>query len=193
MAKACFFTLNENILTKWEQLEAVRDRAKQVAERYAKSNLFIAEDITTAPRFLLLHTLAHLLIREFEKVAGYPAASLNERIYCSRAEKIAGVLIYTAVPDVVGSLGGIVESSEPKSFLKILSGAFKQAQWCSLDPVCAESQGQGPGHLNRAACHACLLLPETSCDYANVFLDRVLVKGNDNIPNLLDFIKETAT
>jgi len=108
---------------------------------------------------------------------------------------MAGILIYTTVADIVGSLGGIVESAEPKEFLTLLDGAFKHAQWCSLDPVCTEHEGQGPGWLNRAACHACCLIPEPSCDYGNVFLDRVFIKGSKSlgIPNFLEFVAKEKT
>ncbi len=185
-----FFTLDEAILSAWENLSSIKQRVKEINERYEDSSLNLGQDVVITPRFILLHTLAHLIIRELETSAGYPAASLNERIYHSRSEKMAGILIYTAVPDVIGSLGGIVESAQPKEFLKILNNAFKQAQWCSLDPVCTEHKGQGPSWLNRAACHSCALVPETACDYSNVFLDRVFIKGSAelNIPNFLDFV-----
>jgi len=187
-----FFTIDENILTKWEGIPSVRKRADEILKRYEKSEVNLNSDIEVTPRFLLLHTLSHLLIRELESTAGYPAASLKERIYCSRDRKMAGVLIYTTVADIVGSLGGIVESAEPKEFLAHMDGAFKHAQWCSLDPVCTEHEGQGPGWLNRAACHACSLIPEPSCDYGNVFLDRVFLKGSESlgIPNFLEFVEE---
>lgn len=187
-----FFTLNQNLLSRWEGLLSVQDRAKEVRRRYEKSDIQLHQDIIINARFLLLHTLAHLLIRELESTAGYPAASLSERIYCSQGLKMAGILIYTAVPDTVGSLGGIVQSVQPKSLLGLLDGVFKHANWCSLDPICSEHTGQGPGLLNRAACHACLLVPETACDYGNMLLDRVLIKGSNalNIPNFLDFIQE---
>lgn len=185
-----FFTLDNDILSKWEALSGVKNRAAEVSERYEISALNLGDDIVITPRFILLHTLAHLIIRELEITAGYPAASLSERIYHSKNAKMAGILIYTAVPDVVGSLGGIVESAQPKEFLKILNNAFKQAQWCSLDPVCTEHQGQGPSWLNRAACHGCVLVPETACEYGNVFLDRVFIKGSKTlkIPNFLEFV-----
>ena len=185
-----FFTIDENILSKWEGIPSVRKRADEILKRYEKSEVNLNTDVEVTPRFLLLHTLSHLLIRELESTAGYPAASLKERIYCSRDRKMAGVLIYTTVADIVGSLGGIVESAEPKEFLKLMDGAFKHAQWCSLDPVCTEHEGQGPGWLNRAACHACSLIPEPSCDYGNVFLDRVFIKGSKSlgIPNFLEFV-----
>ena len=169
-------------------------RANEVEHRYENSDLLFNFDLTVTPRFLLLHTISHLLIRELESVAGYPAASLKERIYHSKDNKMAGILIYTAVPDIAGTLGGIIENAQPREFLKLLSGSFKHAQWCSHDPVCTEHQGQGPSWLNRAACHACALLPETSCEFGNVFLDRVFIKGSDSldIPNIISFINEVT-
>jgi len=187
-----FFTLDEEILKQWEQIDSIKKRTAEIADRYASADIITQQDMSISPRFLLLHTLAHLLIRELEITAGYPAASLSERIYCSQDRKMAGVLIYTAVADIVGSLGGIVESGEPKAFLELMSNVFKHAQWCSVDPVCTEHEGQGPGWLNRAACHACALIPEPSCEYSNVFLDRVFIKGNEylDIPAFLDFVME---
>lgn len=188
-----FFTLDEEMLSKWENIDGVKKRADEIAQRYEESALQISKDLVITPRFILLHTLAHLIIRELESKAGYPAASLSERIYSSKEnKKMAGILIYVTVADVVGSLGGIIESAEPITFLNILDGVFKHARWCSLDPVCSEHEGQGPGWLNRAACHACSLIPETSCCYGNVFLDRVFIKGNKElgIPNFLEFIEE---
>jgi len=185
-----FFTIDENILSKWETLHPVKKRADEILKRYEKSEVTLNVDVEVTPRFLLLHTLSHLLIRELESIAGYPAASLKERIYCSRDRKMSGVLIYTTVSDIVGSLGGIVESAEPKEFLSLMDSAFKHAMWCSLDPVCTEHEGQGPGWLNRAACHACALIPEPSCAYGNVFLDRIFIKGSESlgIPNFLEFV-----
>lgn len=187
-----FFTLDEKILKQWEKIDGVKKRTKEIAKRYENSDFNLQKDIVISPRFLLLHTISHLLIRELETTAGYPAASLKERIYCSQDSKMAGVLIYTVVADIVGSLGGIVESGEPKEFLGLMSNVFKHAQWCSLDPVCTEHEGQGPSWLNRAACHACALIPEPSCEYGNVFLDRVFIKGNESlgIPSFLDFVME---
>ena len=103
---------------------------------------------------------------------------------------MSGILIYVAVPDVVGSLGGLVELAEPERFLPLLSGVFKSAEWCSLDPVCSEHDGQGPHLLNRAACHACALVPEPSCSFGNVLLDRTFIKGDiaSGIPSFLKYV-----
>jgi len=183
-----FFTITPSILDKWENSHEIRLRADEISKRYENSTVQSFENLPKiSPRFLLLHTLSHLIIRELEITSGYSSASLKERIYHSQNEKMAGILIYTAAADISGTLGGIIESIDPKNFLKLLDGALKHAQWCSLDPVCTEHEGQGPGWLNRAACHACSLIPETSCEYNNVFLDRVFIKGNEqlNIPSIL--------
>lgn len=187
-----FFTLNNEIIEKWEHHPLIRQRASEIETRYQDSEIILPDEAIPTPRFILLHTLAHALVRELESIAGYPAASLQERIYSSAEKKIAGVLIYTAVPDIAGSLGGIIEQAKPRRFIKLLDSAFKQLEWCSMDPVCGDMEGQGPSWLNRAACHGCVLLPDTSCSYNNVFLDRVFIKGkpDEGIPSLKEFVKK---
>lgn len=186
-----FFTLSETMLQRWESQPAIRERAVDFDRRYQASGHKFEPDITVDPRFLLLHTISHMLIRELETEAGYPAASLKERIYCSSTGKVtmAGILIYVAVPDVVGSLGGLGELADPNRFLRLMTRVFEHAEWCSLDPVCSEHEGQGPSLLNRAACHACALVPEPSCAYGNVLLDRAFLRGSasDGFAALLDF------
>ena len=175
-----FLTLNEEMLQRWESGDALRERAEAFSRRYVQRATQVVPEleVQVSPRFLLCHTLAHLMIRALDAEAGYPAASLKERIYCaSGKEAMAGILIYVAVADEEGSLGGLMELAKPERFLRLLSGAIEAASWCSLDPVCSEQEGHGPGLLNRAACHACALLPETSCPYGNVLLDRAFVKG----------------
>ncbi|PIE43294.1 MAG: hypothetical protein CSA50_05265 [Gammaproteobacteria bacterium] len=172
-----FLALDESRLKVWEQTPAVVSRLNQLLPRFSESGRDAPNPLTT--RFMLLHTLSHLLIRQIEFEGGYPAASLIERIYCANApEPMAGILIHVAVPDIAGSLGGLAELSEPRRFLGILNRALEHSRWCSLDPVCSEHEGQGPGLLNRAACHGCALVPEPACEYGNTLLDRGFVKGD---------------
>ncbi len=192
-----FFTLEDTILHHWERLPAVIERTAPVEKRFKSAGFTFEPAVDPSPRFILLHTLAHLVIRELETLAGYPAASLKERIYSSTGKMpMAGILIYVAVPDVEGSLGGLFELAKPKRFLRLLSAVFDQAQWCSLDPVCSEHEGQGPAFLNRAACHGCALVPEPACNFANTLLDRGVVKGCIDgtglpVPGILDVTPET--
>lgn len=172
-----FLVLNEGRLTEWEQTPAVIARLNRLLPRFAQSGRKDPNPVTM--RFMLLHTLSHLLMRQIESEGGYPAASLIERLYCANApEPMAGILIHVAVSDIAGSLGGLAELSEPRRFLGILIRALEHSRWCSLDPVCSEHEGQGPGLLNRAACHACALVPEPACEYGNTLLDRGFVKDD---------------
>lgn len=174
-----FIVLDEKRLARWSRDMAVVARLSQVLPRFVQAGRDAPNPLTA--RFLLLHTLSHLLMRQIEAEGGYPAASLSELIYCAEAPKpMAGILIHVVVPDIAGSLGGLAEIAEPKRFLGILVRALEHARWCSLDPVCSEHEGQGPGLLNRAACHACTLVPEPACEYGNTLLDRVFVKGMDD-------------
>ena len=175
-----FFKFKEELLSHWEKMPGILSRALPLQERFKRSGIPLEPEVVVSARFILLHTLAHLLIRQLEAVAGYPAASLKERIYSkSGKDPMGGILVYVAVPDVEGSLGGLSELAAPKRFLQLMSHVFDHAQWCSLDPVCSEHEGQGPRFLNRAACHACALIPEPSCAYGNALLDRGLIKGSD--------------
>jgi hypothetical protein len=131
------------------------------------------------PSFVLLHTLAHLLINELVYECGYGSSSLRERIYSSDREgrRMNGLMIYTAAGDTDGSMGGLVEMGRPGKLERVIETALERARWCSSDPVCIESHGQGPGSCNLAACHSCALLPETACEHMNRFLDRGTVIG----------------
>ncbi len=172
-----FLALDEGRLRAWEQTQGVVARLNRLLPRFAQSGRDAPNPLTT--RFLLLHTLSHLLMRQIESGGGYPAASLIERIYCANApQPMAGILIHVAVPDIAGSLGGLAELGEPRRFLGIMTRALEHARWCSLDPICREHEGQGPGLLNRAACHGCALVPEPACEYGNTLLDRGFVKGD---------------
>jgi hypothetical protein len=88
-----------------------------------------------------------------------------------------GLLIYTASGDAEGTLGGLVSQAEPGRLERIVASALRRAMWCSNDPVCVESPGGGVQSSNLAACHGCVLLPETSCEEGNRLLDRALLIG----------------
>jgi hypothetical protein len=90
---------------------------------------------------------------------------------------MCGIFIYTACGDSEGTLGGLVRQGLPGRLKKVFASALENARWCSNDPVCNESGGQGRNAMNLAACHACALLPETSCEEFNVLLDRTLLIG----------------
>lgn len=166
----------------------VANRLAKVESRrqdLAKSDNFVRDEVVT-PELILLHSLSHALIRALTLECGYSSSSLQERLYCGSgesAEKMHGILIFTASSDAEGSLGGLVRQGEAKRFEGILSDAIDQAKWCSGDPLCLESGGQGFNALNLAACHSCLLLPEPACELRNSFLDRATLIGAKDAPH----------
>ena len=126
--------------------------------------------------YVLVHTLAHLLMQALALRCGYPATSIRERIYIDHFQHRYGLLLYTASPDADGTLGGLVEQA--RHIEEHLSVALKTAELCSSDPICAQHAPVGSPDerwLHGAACHSCSLIAETSCEMRNEYLDRALV------------------
>jgi hypothetical protein len=176
-----FLQFNESNLSRWAAQPDVADRAKILRNRMSahRSNRGL-EDRPLSAELILIHTLAHLLIRQLAFECGYDSSSIRERLYVSseKETRMAGLLLYTASGDSEGTLGGLVRQGEPGRLDKTLVAALRNAAICSSDPLCIESTGQGTHALNLAACHACALLPETSCEEGNLLLDRRLVLGS---------------
>ncbi|MDW8265062.1 MAG: DUF1998 domain-containing protein [Gemmataceae bacterium] len=126
-------------------------------------------------RYTMLHTLSHLLIRELALECGYNAASIRERIYADAENGRAGILIYTAAADSDGTLGGLVDLGKPENLGRLLRQALNRAKVCSSDPLCSEHDPGKDRSLHAAACHACSMVPETSCERSNRYLDRSLL------------------
>jgi Domain of unknown function (DUF1998) len=183
-----FLELDESKLTAWESMAKVQARVSRLASNYAsvrRARKLRNRELT--PRFVLLHTLAHLLMNQLTFECGYSSAALRERLYVSGSPRpMAGVLLYTAAGDAEGTMGGLVRMGKAGYFEPALMDAMDSARWCSADPVCMEigEAGQGPDSCNMAACHCCALVPETACEEFNRFLDRGLVVGTLRDPEL---------
>ncbi|MFJ4596556.1 MULTISPECIES: DrmB family protein [unclassified Kitasatospora] len=188
-----FLRFDEERLSHWENLPKVRDRAEILVDRRAASQWAHRLD-SPEPRFIALHTIAHLLIRRLAFASGYASAALQERVYANsdRADRTAGILIYTAAGDAQGTLGGLVRLGATDKLLPLLLAALNDADVCSNDPVCIESDHQGSSSLNLSACHGCALVSETSCETANRLLDRQLVLGGRDVPGLLEAVLDEA-
>ncbi len=172
-----FLNLDPERLRSWESAEEAVRRAQKINDNYVKRSQAMGNvpNRVITPRFLLVHTLAHVLIGQWSLDCGYPADSLRERLYVS--DRMAGLLIYTATSDSAGSLGVVVAQAAPGRLDEALQEGIARASWCSADPLCVESDATGVDALNMAACHACTLLPEVSCEEMNLFLDRGVLVG----------------
>lgn len=175
-----FFEFNKAELEKWAKRPAVMERLKNLQTAYKESRFGANSSGELRPEFVLIHTFAHLLINQLSFECGYGSSSIRERIYCEKADNeygMYGVLIYTASGDSEGSLGGLVRQGTKGHIEDTIRDAIRNAAWCSSDPVCIQSLGQGPESCNLAACHNCALLPETCCECGNRLLDRGTVVG----------------
>ena len=178
-----FITLAEERLREWEAREPVRRRAaaldhqnrQEIRERLGDD----AEPrFPITARYVLIHTLSHLLMRELALECGYSTSSLRERLYVDAGELgMCGVLIFTATSDADGTLGGLVQQGRPDRIEALVRSAVDGARWCSSDPLCMTGIVSLSNGLNGAACHSCTLAPETSCETFNHFLDRALIVG----------------
>lgn len=175
-----FFEFNKEFLEEWAKRPAVLARLKNLQQAYSRSKFGANFKGTLRPEYVLIHTFAHLIINQLSFECGYGSSSIRERIYCEKAENqhgMYGVLIYTASGDSEGSLGGLVRQGTKGRIEDTICNAIRNAAWCSSDPVCIQSLGQGPESCNLAACHNCVLLPETCCECGNRLLDRGTIVG----------------
>lgn len=179
-----FIEFDSDEINKWRNgNQELQTRVDRLNENYRKSFIGSNNPRTVTSKFVLLHTISHLMIKQLSYECGYSIASLKERIYCSESSEgkdMAGILIYTASGDSEGTLGGLVRQGYPDTFPSIFKKAIESSVTCSNDPVCSLSFGQGRDSLNMAACYSCALIPETSCEEYNIFLDRGTVIGTYN-------------
>ena len=169
-----FLQLNLEKVLEWESSSEVQNYFNSYLERIR--HVEHRDDSILKPRNIMIHTLSHFLIDELANVCGYNRAAIRERLYLDEAQ--VGVLIYISAGDSEGTLGGLVRLGLEEKFFHILDKAKNNAEWCSSDPVCTElgkTQGQGVNGLNGASCYNCSHIPETSCEFWNLYLDRSLL------------------
>lgn len=187
-----FLAFSKEKLDSWAANATMKARFELMQQNFDRDNVARTRPSHKLnPRFVLIHTLSHVLMLSLAKECGYTAASIKERIYCDRYldqddlhENMLGLLIYTASDDSEGSLGGLVRAGRPGRFEHIFEKALHDACWCSCDPVCIESPGQGQSSCNLAACYSCALVPETSCECGNRLLDRGTLVGTMPNPSI---------
>jgi hypothetical protein len=175
-----FIRFNEGELGKWERIQAVKERDEKLIaghKGWRNSRKLDADVGYPGIRYAMLHTFAHLLIRELALECGYNASSIRERIYASSGgdQNMAGVLLYTAAADSDGTLGGLVELGKPEHLGRIITQALSRSEVCASDPLCSEHDPSKDRSLHLASCHACTLVAETSCERGNRYLDRALL------------------
>jgi len=187
-----FIEFNKTTVTKWLSADNVR---KISAQYKAAFEAYVTERGWENVKerngeYVLLHTFAHLIIKEMSLQSGYSSAAIRERIYSSPS--MCGVLFYTGSSDKEGSLGGLVELGEEANFKNLLKAAIEKALLCTTDPECSNSQVDGD-NLNGSACHSCCMVAETACENGNRLLDRSLIvplDGKTELSYFKDLVSE---
>jgi len=182
-----FIRFEEDAIKTWLNKDAVKNRVDTLVRGYrAHQKKYQNPTGNEFPgaAYILLHSLAHALITEIALECGYPVSSLKERIYAfqpgsgeqgARAARY-GILVYAVALGSGGTLGGLVQTVDQLS--SIFRKAIDRLAVCSNDPVCADHDPiseVSDRSLIGSACHGCLLIPETSCERRNTFLDRSLL------------------
>ena len=120
-----FISLNINKLNDWLEdflknnkfAEKIDKLDKNIASSQHKNIREKFKDKKHIAKFVLIHTLSHILMKELEFYCGYPTPSLNERLFVDN-EEMVGFLIYTLAGSE-GSNGGLVSQAQEDSFKKL--------------------------------------------------------------------------
>jgi flavin-binding protein dodecin len=193
-----FIHLRLDRVRQWEAQVAVVERAATIRAAYEKAWVDRgrpgAPPKQVTPRLLLVHSLSHALIRQLSLSCGYGSASLRERLYVDATDwEMAGLLVFTSSPDADGTLGGLARQGENVNIVRVFEESLTAMTWCSSDPLCIEGVHATSEPASGAACHACMLTSETSCEEFNTFLDRAFLVGTPSDPDLgyfADYLRE---
>lgn len=195
-----FLNFNQDFIDEWSEKEGPKKRLLQLQNNFnrdiiQRGGLGVEE---MNPSYPAIHSFSHLLIDKLSYHAGYGASSLREKLYVNFEKdsdtQMSGLLIYT-IGGGDGSLGGLCSLVDNNQLEEIIIDALLESIWCSSDPICLDSNGQGNGLCNLAACHNCILVPETSCESFNILLDRKILTGSESHSGLfnelmLDILKK---
>ncbi|HCN50768.1 MAG TPA: hypothetical protein DIT10_17055 [Chryseobacterium sp.] len=174
-----FFEFDNNLLDRWiSSNPKIQERIDIIIGNHSYLDSNFDEDLVINPKYILIHTFSHLIIKELEYLCGYASTSIQERLYLDNDLEMNGVLIYT-IAGSEGSYGGITSICDDDRIGKLIESAMIRATDCATDPICYHTHGQGVANLNLSACFSCTLLPETSCEMFNCYLDRRILIDNN--------------
>lgn len=188
-----YFGFNLDALGEWEELPAVTDRVEAIALAWSHNwearNPGVPLPFSLTARKLLIHTTAHMLIKQLALESGYDSASIRERVFDESDANQAGVLLFTGSNDADGTLGGLQSAGLSDTFGELLRKALIGNRWCVSDPLCIHGDLSVPESFSIANCHGCIMLPESSCESFNHFLDRATAVGTPEHPEIGFFSK----
>jgi len=168
-----FLKFDQDVIQEWVHAQKTMDRGAILEAGFASKYEECENKQFHGIPFYMIHSFSHILMTQISLECGYPASSIRERIYAMKNG--FGILIYTGASDAQGTLGGLIQVG--RNIKDIIRRALISAELCSNDPVCSHEtpNPDTQRELLGSACHGCLLVAETSCEWCNSFLDRALV------------------
>ncbi len=174
IGEGIFIEFNKESINEWLKIPKVSllsKRYQTIFREYAESKGWNNIKDRDA-QYVLMHTFAHLMIKEMSLLSGYSSTAIKERIYSS--ETMNGILLYTGSSDKDGSLGGLVELGSNENIRVIIKKLLENSLLCTNDPLCTNYEIDAET-LNGSACHSCSMISETACENGNRLLDRSLI------------------
>src|SRR5690606_16224207 len=88
-----FFEFNNEILNNWiEHNPKIKERVSILIGNQSHFESHLNDDFELNPKYVLIHTFSHLIIKELEYLCGYPSTSIQERLYIDDELGMNGVL-----------------------------------------------------------------------------------------------------
>lgn len=170
-----FLSFNEDFLKGIDSNDQIISRNNSIMMQFDRMRRHRVTSNRYPPRYIFLHSLSHLLIRELSNYTGYSSSSIREKVYGQN--DMGGILLYTSSSSSDGSLGGLASIGKTgNTFGVIMDMSIRKSIVCSSDPLCSMNHPDVTERENGSACHACLFLPEISCEAMNKLLDRSTIR-----------------
>jgi len=176
--EALYARLDPRALYSWLQAVGVRDlpvwlvdgsvllggRLLEVAQPFGRYFALLKEGEASTYRYVytLLHTYAHVLMKNIAELSGLDLGSMGEYIF---PLDLAFVVYRNGTTMDLGNLSSLWRNENNRFLSRLLEASTHR---CNSGRLCDSAGG---------ACPDCIMIPETSCVAQNQLLSRAVLKG----------------
>ncbi|MAZ69835.1 MAG: hypothetical protein COB19_03235 [Porticoccus sp.] len=176
--EALYVRLDPKVVYTWLQAVGVHDlpewdgdeslllggRLLQVAQPFGRYFSLLREDDASTYRYVytLLHTYAHVLMKNVAELSGLDLGSMGEYIF---PLDLAFVVYRNGTTMDLGNLSSLWRNENNRFLSRLLETSTHR---CNSGRLCDGAGG---------ACPDCIMIPETSCVAQNQLLSRAVLKG----------------
>lgn len=153
-------------LPEWSKDSTVKlgGRLLEVAQPFGRYFSMLKEDDAATYRYVytLLHTFAHVLMKNIAELSGLDLGSMSEYIF---PLDLAFVVYRNGTTMDLGNLSALWRNENNRFLARLLESSTHR---CNSGRLCDTAGG---------ACPDCIMIPETSCVAQNQLLSRAVLKG----------------